>query len=66
LVNELRTRTLIKTIAWRIVATINSYLVLTFNFSKEALINALIMNLTGFVIYYLFERIVIKIPYGKQ
>ena len=62
---ETKTRSVLKSASWRLVAIINSFLILTFSWSKNNLTNALLMNLTGFIIYYLFERIWTKIKYGK-
>lgn len=65
-VKETKKRTLFKSITWRMVAILNSWLVLAVvadphsNFTK-----ALIMNITGFMVFYLFERIWSKIKYGR-
>jgi len=63
---ETKTRSITKTILWRIVAILNSYLVLLSGVSSEALMNALLMNLTGFFVYYFYERIWNKIKMGRQ
>tara|TARA_Y100001937_G_scaffold128131_1_gene202649 strand:- start:1350 stop:1559 length:210 start_codon:yes stop_codon:yes gene_type:complete len=63
---ETKTRSVTKTILWRIVAILNSYLVLLSGVSSQALINALLMNLTGFFVYYFYERIWNKIKMGRQ
>lgn len=65
LAEETKTRSVVKTIAWRIIAILNSYAILTCGITSGALKNALLMNLTGFFVYYFFERICNKIPYGK-
>ena len=62
---ETKKRTIAKTIVWRIIATLNSYLILIAALSKEPLWNAIMMNITGFFVYFFFERICNKIPYGK-
>jgi hypothetical protein len=65
-VKETKKRTLFKSITWRLVAIVNSWLILTIikdphsNFTK-----ALVMNITGFLVFYLFERIWNKIKYGR-
>lgn len=65
-IKETRKRTVFKSITWRMVAVINSWLILTMvqdphsNFTK-----ALVMNITGFLVFYLFERIWSKIKYGR-
>jgi uncharacterized membrane protein len=48
------------------VAILNSFLVLTVNVTDNNFLNALYMNITGFIVYYFFERIWNKIKYGKQ
>lgn len=66
LIKETKKRTIFKTITWRMVAIVNSWMVLVFvqdphtNFTK-----ALIMNITGFIVFYFFERIWAKIKYGR-
>jgi len=63
---ETKQRTILKTISWRMVAILNSFLVLTVNITDSNFLNALYMNITGFIIYYGFERIWNKIKYGKK
>ena len=63
---ETKKRTLFKTISWRIVAVLNSFLVLTVNVTDNNFLNALYMNITGFFIYYIFDRIWSKINYGRK
>jgi uncharacterized membrane protein len=63
---ETKKRTILKTFSWRIVAILNSFLVLTVNVTDNNFLNALYMNITGFIVYYFFERIWNKIKYGKQ
>lgn len=62
---ESKQRTILKTISWRMVAILNSFLVLTVNLTDSNFLNALYMNITGFVVYYVFERIWNKIKYGR-
>jgi|TARA_B100001113_G_scaffold266966_1_gene221748 uncharacterized membrane protein len=62
---ETKKRSLVKTISWRVVAILNSFLVLTFNVTDNNFLNALYMNITGFFIYYIFDRIWSKINYGR-
>jgi uncharacterized membrane protein len=62
---ETKQRTILKTISWRMVAILNSFLVLTVNVTDSNFLNALYMNITGFVVYYVFERIWNKVKYGK-
>ena len=63
---ETKKRTILKTFSWRIVAILNSFLVLTVNVTDNNFLNALYMNITGFIVYYFFERLWNKIKYGKQ
>lgn len=62
---ESKKRTLVKTVSWRIIAILNSFLVLTVNITDDNFLNALYMNITGFCVYYLFDRIWGKINYGR-
>jgi len=62
---ETKKRTIIKTVSWRIVAIFNSWVVLTINIGYTNLQKALLMNLTGFFVFYFFERLWSKIKYGR-
>ena len=61
---ETKKRTIIKSITWRIIATINSFTVLCFGLNDN-IKSAILMNITGFIIYYIYERIFNKIKWGK-
>ncbi len=63
---ETKKRSLTKATMWRIIAILNSYFVLTFSISKDNLVNAILMNISGFIIYYLYERIWNKISWEKN
>ena len=63
---ESKKRTISKTISWRIVAILNSFLVLSIEVTENNFLNALYMNITGFCVYYLFERIWNRIQWGKK
>tara|TARA_Y100000741_G_scaffold207861_1_gene158236 strand:+ start:1943 stop:2143 length:201 start_codon:yes stop_codon:yes gene_type:complete len=63
---ESKKRTISKTISWRIVAILNSFLVLSIEVTEDNFLNALYMNITGFCVYYLFERIWNRIQWGKK
>tara|TARA_R110000765_G_scaffold178161_1_gene283687 strand:+ start:115 stop:321 length:207 start_codon:yes stop_codon:yes gene_type:complete len=54
---ETRSRSLRKSIGWRIVAVINSYIILAMYFTDSPLYNAIAMNVTGAVLYYVYERL---------
>ena len=49
-------RSIRKSIGWRIVAVINSYIILAMYFTDSPLYNAITMNVTGAVLYYVYER----------
>ena len=53
---ETRGRSIRKSIGWRIVAVINSYIILAMYFTDSPLYNAILMNVTGAVLYYVYER----------
>jgi hypothetical protein len=62
---ESRERSIIKAIGWRIIAVCNSFFVLVIEISDSALMNAIYMNVTGFMIYYFYERFLNRILCGK-
>lgn len=62
---ETKKRTLFKTISWRFIATLNSFSILTIHITDSNLLNAIIMNFTGFCMFYVFERIWSGIDYGR-
>jgi len=53
---ESKKRSFTKTISWRVIAIINSYVVLVSLFTDDPFWNAIIMNVTGAVMYYIHER----------
>lgn len=65
MISETRARSLAKTISWRIIATLNSFVILLLFPDSVAIIAAVLMNITGFIIYYLFERIWQRVRWGK-
>ena len=62
---ETKKRSVIKSIIWRVIATLNSYTILSAGFFDGNLINAIMMNVTGLAIMYFYERIWSKIDYGR-
>jgi hypothetical protein len=62
---ETKKRTVLKAIVWRLIATLNSFLILLAALTKEPIWNAVIMNITGLFIYFFFERACNMITYGK-
>jgi len=61
---ETRLRSVLKTIGWRIIAIINSFVILISGLSDDALLNALYMNLTGLFLYYFYERACNQLSHG--
>jgi len=64
-IKETKKRSIFKSISWRVVAVINSWTVLCFNLIDSNLWNAIIMNISGFLLFYIFERIWSNITYGR-
>lgn len=62
---ETKKRSLLKSIIWRIVATINSYTILSIGLVDGNLAKAVVMNITGLFIMYYYERIWSMINYGR-
>ena len=54
---ETSKRSFKKSIGWRITALINSYIILAMYITDSPLFNAILMNITGSVLYYIYERI---------
>tara|TARA_R100001594_G_C3857729_1_gene220106 strand:+ start:270 stop:458 length:189 start_codon:yes stop_codon:yes gene_type:complete len=54
-------RSFSKTVSWRTVAVINSYVVLAMAFTNSPLWNAIVMNIFGAILYYVHERVWNKI-----
>ena len=54
---ETRERSIRKSIGWRIVAVVNSYIILAMYFTDSPLYNAITMNVTGADLYYVYERL---------
>ena len=50
-------KTLSKTASWRLIAIINSFAILALQWTEAPLWNAIWMNLTGAVLYYVHERL---------
>jgi uncharacterized membrane protein len=62
---ETKTRSVRKSIGWRVVAFSNSWMVLSLGFTDIPLYNAVIMNVTGIVYFYLYERLWDKSQSGR-
>ena len=65
LFKETRIRSLSKTVSWRCVAVMNSFTILSMAFSEHPLTNAIAMNISGFCVFYFFERIWNMIHWGR-
>jgi uncharacterized membrane protein len=62
---ETKKRTITKAITWRIIATLNSYIILILFVATGNVWKAILMNISGFFIFYTFERIWNKIKWEK-
>jgi len=62
---ETRKRSVRKSIGWRVVAFSNSWMILTLGLTEIPLYNAVIMNVTGIVYFYLYERMWNKSQSGR-
>ena len=62
---ETSKRSFRKSIGWRIIALINSYIVLAMYITDSPLFNAIFMNVTGSVLYYVYERVWNKSHEGR-
>ena len=62
---ETRSRSLRKSIGWRVVAFSNSWMILSMGLTDIPLYNAIIMNVLGIVYFYFYERLWNRIEHGK-
>ena len=62
---ETRKRSVRKSIGWRVVAFSNSWMILTLGLTEIPLYNAVIMNVTGIVYFYLYERLWNNSQHGR-
>ncbi len=62
---ESKTRSTKKTISWRLIAFSNSWLILSLSITELPFWNAVIMNVTGMIMFYLHERFWNKVNEGK-
>jgi|TARA_B100000745_G_C19848896_1_gene281831 uncharacterized membrane protein len=62
---ETRERSIRKSVGWRVVAFSNSWMVLALGLTDIPLYNAVIMNVTGIVYFYLYERLWNKSQKGR-
>jgi len=66
LYRETKIRTALKSFIWRVLAIFNSFTVLALDISESALKNALMMNISGFIIYFFYERACDIVEWGKE
>ena len=62
---ETRKRSLRKSVGWRVVAFSNSWMILALGLTDMPFYNAVIMNVTGIVYFYLYERLWDKSQSGR-
>lgn len=62
---ETKKRTITKAITWRVVAVLNSYLTLIIFSATGDFGKSLLMNISGFFAFYIFERIWNAVGWGK-
>jgi hypothetical protein len=62
---ETKKRSIYKALSWRVVALLNSWIVLALAFTDSSFWNAMVMNVIGFFLYFIFERIWNKVKYGR-
>ena len=63
---ETRARSLSKTILWRCMAVLNSFTILTWMPESRPIIYAVTMNITGFFLFYFFERGCNLVRWGRM
>ena len=62
---ETKTRSTSKSVSWRIIAFLNSWFILAVGLTEIPLWNAVIMNLTGILFFYIHERVWNNVDYGR-
>ena len=62
---ETKSRSTSKSVTWRIIAFLNSWFVLVVGLTDIPLWNAVIMNLTGILFFYIQERVWDNFDYGR-
>tara|TARA_A100000172_G_scaffold79264_1_gene65959 strand:- start:267 stop:485 length:219 start_codon:yes stop_codon:yes gene_type:complete len=62
---ETKTRSTSKSVSWRIIAFLNSWFILAVGLTNIPLWNAIIMNLTGILFFYIHERVWNNVDYGR-
>ena len=64
--HETRSRSTKKSFSWRFIAFTNSWIILAFELTDLPFWNAVIMHVTGMVLFYFHERIWNKIKIGRS
>jgi uncharacterized membrane protein len=62
---ETKTRSVRKSIGWRVIAFSNSWMILAIGLTDIPLYNAIIMNVLGIVYFYMYERLWDKSQSGR-
>ena len=62
---ETKSRSTSKSVTWRIIAFLNSWFILVVGLTDIPIWNALIMNLTGILFFYIHERVWANFDYGR-
>ena len=62
---ETKTRIWTKVVLWRLIATANSFMILISALQDKPITNAVLMNITGMIVYYWYERIWNNISWGR-
>ncbi|QDT09158.1 hypothetical protein [Planctomycetes bacterium K23_9] len=62
---ETRARSVSKSFAWRFLAVLNSFTVLTWMPTSRPITYAIAMNVSGFFLFYFFERGCNKVSWGR-
>ena len=62
---ETKSRSTQKSITWRLIAFSNSWIILALGLTELPFWNAVIMNVTGLIMFYFHERFWNKVNIGK-
>ena len=62
---ETKSRSTSKSISWRVIAFLNSWFILAVGLTEIPLWNAIIMNLTGILFFYIHERVWNNVDFGR-
>jgi len=62
---ETKTRSTSKSVSWRVIAFLNSWFILAVGLTNIPLWNAIIMNLTGILFFYIHERVWNNVDFGR-